>query len=762
MVEKVITAIEAPDSEPDYGASFKDYPNKFKRRTISAKPYMGVESYQFEDAELFFGRKIETSELAALFSRGPLSVLHAPSGAGKTSLLNARVIPELERDGVYSVRLTPQDNPLEAVRVNTLLQLIPAPETEAHAIAEFLKRFPELSEVKLEEAITHYDEIKTDESDRRQLLAPYEVTVWFDPYRRRVGHTLPFFCRLLSGTVTIRAFWRHFAALFDFDRTGQAIRDDEWRAATLSEIRDLLGSERAIRAHREWIDCLDIPEYGFVRFFENICNLWGSKQSGYTICLIVDQFEEIFTRFTDVLETEVDKEMEETDEDSEDLALAQNENTAQPDRDWRLRPSFFAELKKLLTYRSRAGNPLPVKIVLSMRDEYLGRLKAVRDLRPFWEDTQYRLDFINKRDAHRIISEPAKIYRYGYTKECYDWIVTALLREDRYLEPAHVQIICEKLWDTVGQKHYSAAVTEEDSGAPKSDRLIDRATFKKATGGPKRILRRYFRDTLSELSEEEDQLEALDMMNPLVTNQGTRNVVEVSEIINAPLRDSKQRKRLLTHMQRKNIIRVEPRLGGEFAEITHEFLLKPLRREVMRRLVTSAEEQAFRFALQSVAAALTGHGTQREQAARLSQPVLEIILKNRPRVVWTRWAISIVLRAAVVHGASAEDFRELFELFNSKITERRGAALKIKGPEDTKKLCARFTERQERADWLGQDELSIVGKETLPQLDDTGPAYSSIAEFCLLSVLHRAGPEDADLIRTWIDVAKGIAHAPDH
>lgn len=761
MVEKASTTVELPGSEPDFGTSFKDYPNKFKRRIISAKPYMGVESYQFEDAELFFGRRIETSELAALFSRGPLSVLHAPSGAGKTSLLNARVIPELERDGVYSVRLTPQDNPLEAVRVNALLQLIPAPETEAHAISEFLERFPELSEVKLEEAITHYDEIKTDERDRRQLLAPYEVTVWFDPYRRRAGHTLPFFCRLLSGTVTIRAFWRHFAALFDFDRTGQAIRDDEWRSATLSEIHDLLDSERAIRAHREWIDCLDIPEYGFVRFFENLCNRWGSKQSGYTICLIVDQFEEIFTRFTDVLETGVDDEMEETDEDSEDLALAQNENTAQPDLDWRLRPGFFVELKKLLAYRSPAGNPLPVKIVLSMRDEYLGRLKAVRDLRPFWEDTQYRLDFINKRDAHRIISEPAKIYRYGYTKECYDWIVTALLREDRYLEPAHIQIICEKLWDELGSKHYSAAVKEEESGAPKSDRLIDRATFEKATGGPRRILQRYFRETLSELSDD-DQLEALDMMNPLVTNQGTRNVVEVSELINAPLHDAEQRKRLLAHMQRKNIIRVEPRLGGEFAEITHEFLLKPLRREVMRRLVSSTEEQAFRFALQSVAAARTGRGTPREQAARLSRPVLTTILENRPRVAWTNWAVSIVLRAAVVHGASPEEFRELFELFNSKITERRRAALKVKGLEDIKKLCARFIEQQDRKDWLGRDELSIVGEEILPQFDRTESVYSAIAEFCLLSALHRAGPEDADLIRDWTEVAEGIANAPDH
>lgn len=59
-------------------------------------PYMGPESFGREDAALFFGRRQEVNDLVALAATERLLLFYAPSGAGKTSLLNAKIIPALE------------------------------------------------------------------------------------------------------------------------------------------------------------------------------------------------------------------------------------------------------------------------------------------------------------------------------------------------------------------------------------------------------------------------------------------------------------------------------------------------------------------------------------------------------------------------------------------------------------------------------------------------------------------------------------------
>lgn len=60
-------------------------------------PYIGPRPFMPEDAPKFFGRDGETSELVSMMQTKPIIVLHAQSGAGKTSLLSAMVVPALRR-----------------------------------------------------------------------------------------------------------------------------------------------------------------------------------------------------------------------------------------------------------------------------------------------------------------------------------------------------------------------------------------------------------------------------------------------------------------------------------------------------------------------------------------------------------------------------------------------------------------------------------------------------------------------------------------
>ncbi|MEV5980714.1 AAA family ATPase [Streptomyces sp. NPDC052114] len=102
-------------------------------------PYRGLASYRQEDARWFFGRERSTralvEQLRATGESGGLVMLVGASGAGKSSLLNAGLVPAL-RDGVLSDEGA--DGPAGPV-----LQLVPGGDP----LAELVQRIPELKRV---------------------------------------------------------------------------------------------------------------------------------------------------------------------------------------------------------------------------------------------------------------------------------------------------------------------------------------------------------------------------------------------------------------------------------------------------------------------------------------------------------------------------------------------------------------------------------------------------------------------------------------
>ena len=67
--------------------------------SASDNPYVGPRPFSQADAGRFFGREREARELTALVVSQRLTLFYAQSGAGKSSLLNARIIPTLRREG---------------------------------------------------------------------------------------------------------------------------------------------------------------------------------------------------------------------------------------------------------------------------------------------------------------------------------------------------------------------------------------------------------------------------------------------------------------------------------------------------------------------------------------------------------------------------------------------------------------------------------------------------------------------------------------
>ena len=65
-------------------------------------PYIGPRPFERQHRDRFYGRDREARELQALIVAEREVLFYAQSGAGKSSLLNARIIPGLEDDG-YNV-----------------------------------------------------------------------------------------------------------------------------------------------------------------------------------------------------------------------------------------------------------------------------------------------------------------------------------------------------------------------------------------------------------------------------------------------------------------------------------------------------------------------------------------------------------------------------------------------------------------------------------------------------------------------------------
>ncbi|MFI7103958.1 AAA family ATPase [Streptomyces sp. NPDC050161] len=100
-------------------------------------PYRGLASYRQHDTRWFFGRERSTdalvAQLRAAEETGGLVMLVGASGAGKSSLLNAGLVPALQKGALGG----------ESGKEREVLQLVPG----AAPLAELTRRIPELARV---------------------------------------------------------------------------------------------------------------------------------------------------------------------------------------------------------------------------------------------------------------------------------------------------------------------------------------------------------------------------------------------------------------------------------------------------------------------------------------------------------------------------------------------------------------------------------------------------------------------------------------
>ncbi|MGQ0604227.1 MAG: nSTAND1 domain-containing NTPase [Anaerolineales bacterium] len=120
FIERALTAAEAAARASDLetqtltegvAAFTRQLRLRAAGETESQNPYKGLLEYGLNEAELFFGRDQAIQGVIENLRRGPLTVLHSESGAGKTSLLLAGICPRLIGSNHLPVYIRPYASP---------------------------------------------------------------------------------------------------------------------------------------------------------------------------------------------------------------------------------------------------------------------------------------------------------------------------------------------------------------------------------------------------------------------------------------------------------------------------------------------------------------------------------------------------------------------------------------------------------------------------------------------------------------------------
>ena len=80
----------------------------------AAEPYVGPRPFNADDQRVFFGRNREISEIASLVLAHPIVLVYGGCGTGKTSLMNAGVLPLLHANGFRKSRAARLFGPMPA------------------------------------------------------------------------------------------------------------------------------------------------------------------------------------------------------------------------------------------------------------------------------------------------------------------------------------------------------------------------------------------------------------------------------------------------------------------------------------------------------------------------------------------------------------------------------------------------------------------------------------------------------------------------
>jgi formylglycine-generating enzyme required for sulfatase activity len=234
------------------------------------------------------------------------------------------------------------------------------------------------------------------------------------------------------------------------------------------------------------------------------------------LVVVIDQFEEFFIRFS-------------------------------PE----FRAEFIAELGALYEARD-----LPVKVMLSLREDYLAHVSEIEECIPEIFQTRRRLKPLSREQTCEAIVRPVEALSYTYAPKLVHQLLDDLTHEGMMLP--QLQLVCGALF------HH----------ARREGRKTLTLTDYEALGGAQGVLRGYLDQELRRLPPEEQAL-ARDLLEELVTSRRTKKVETLTEMATALATELRALRTVVEKLVRARLLHpVERAEATETAyELAHEYLI---------------------------------------------------------------------------------------------------------------------------------------------------------------------------------------------
>lgn len=513
------------------------------------QPYRGIEPFRYIDQPIFFARNEEISKLLRYISifRGVL--FYGDSGSGKSSLINAGLLPVLSQHGFIAHRIRVQ------------------PEGNGEFIVERIA-------IRSDNSKPYLPSILTDKKNSlpRVVLSIKELRRRLDPFRvpdfiERLAAKLKKPKDAISKEVRNWLSEQTVRLLGTYDGYGPV--QDTLRRALTEEIDQLAAA----------VDFLDKLKLSPKRFSKKTVELIrgmgadkdlnrvnraiieeiyppSSPSTAQVPLLIFDQFEEFVTLFEIGLR-------------GKDLNEKLN-----------IQQSILSNLVDLLR------DPfMSIKLLFVFREDYLAKFTKLFVLYPDLRDQYVRLTAPNINLLPQIIRGPFQDEnlktRFGneLSSELTEKLTNEIERrsEGTTLNLSEVQIACLELWKSSNPEELYEL---------------------KGTQG---LLEDYLYNALYQLDIDRLRDPAIALLSCLVTPSGTRNILSEEELIDRVYTeediDKDLIKKALTALEEgTKLVRRERRYGSYFYEIVSEFLVPWISQKKAER---TAQLERLRFESQT-------------------------------------------------------------------------------------------------------------------------------------------------------------------
>lgn len=191
IVERLTYIIQ--DSQPATGSTYEDHDQQILNHGITRyfkklhelvraneddhkyRPYKNLLTYELRDSDIFYGRSDSIKDFIDKLKSRNLTVLHAASGSGKSSLIQAGIQPQLLASGHLPVILRRYNpDPIQAIKKSLLMAEPLSPNLDILTLRDFLHKVTGIFQenrclyIFLDQFETLFTQV--NERDRKQFL----------------------------------------------------------------------------------------------------------------------------------------------------------------------------------------------------------------------------------------------------------------------------------------------------------------------------------------------------------------------------------------------------------------------------------------------------------------------------------------------------------------------------------------------------------------------------------------------------------------